>query len=88
MQLVDHDELKVGVNAPQIPVVIDELTFKRFGRDKEYASRPVSEMPFVGGADIAVPPMHRDFCVSAKILEPSELIVDKRLQWADVECLN
>ena len=45
-------------------------------------------MLFIRRANITMPPVHRDIRVRAEIFEPSELIVNQRLQRTDIKRLH
>jgi hypothetical protein len=88
MKLIDHHESEMCIDVLQMAVVIDELALQRFRGNQEHASRRFLEALFIRRANVAVPAVDGNFCISAEVFEPPKLVIDERLQWADVERLN
>lgn len=84
VNLVDDDEPQVAEQPGDIGVFVKQQRLERFGRDLKNAGGILQKPLFAGLRDVAMPVPHRDIRLPAEVVEPLELIVDQRLQGADI----
>ena len=85
MQLVDDDERERRKDFGKTMRVIHEERLDRLGCDQEHA-RGVLEQAALGRCgDVAVPFVDGDLRLAAELFQTRELVVDQRLERADVD---
>ena len=84
VNLGDDDESQVAEQPGDIGVFVKQQRLERFGRDLKNAGGILQKPLFAGLRDVAMPVPHRDIRLPAEVVEPLELIVDQRLQGADI----
>nr|WP_246337551.1 hypothetical protein [Azospirillum oleiclasticum] len=85
VQLVDHHRVERAEQAGDLQPAADEGGLQRFRRHQQDAGRPLARLPLVRRRHVAVPAEHRHLQRLARRVEAAELVVDQRLQRADVE---
>ena len=80
MDLVDHDEAQITEQGRDLHVLVDHQRLQRFRRYLQNAGRFAQQFPLFRLRHIPVPAVNLDPLLLAKLVQPSELIVDQRLQ--------
>ncbi len=85
VHLVDDDEPKVAEEPADRGVLVEQQRLERLGRDLQDARRMLEQARLVRLRHIPVPVPHGDAGLGAQVVEARKLVVDERLERADVE---
>lgn len=88
MQFVDHDEVERTKQCGDCRPPQDKECLEGFRCDQQNAGRIRQDPSLVARGHVAVPAMHRNVEPFAQAVEAIELVVDERLQRADVQRTN
>ena len=84
MDLVDDDEAQIAKQRRDLHMLVDHQRLQRLRRDLQDAGRLAQQPALLGVRHIPMPARHLDPGFLAQLAQPSELIVDERLQGSDV----
>ena len=85
VDFVDNHKTQIAKEPRHRSVFVHEQCLERFGRDLENAARFFKELALVRGGNVAMPVPDGDVRLLAQVVKAQELVVDERLERADVE---
>ena len=85
MDLVDDDVAQIAEHARNRHVLMDQERLERLGRNLQDTARLFDELCLVRLRNVAMPVPDGDVGFFAEVVEADELIVDERLEGANVE---
>ncbi len=85
VDLVNDDKPQIAEQSRNLHVLVDHERLQGLRRDLKNAGWPAQKLPLPGLGRVAVPPGHGDPRLLAQFIQPSELVVDQRLQGGDIE---
>jgi hypothetical protein len=88
VQLVDHDIAQCAEQGRNLRAPQDEQRLERLRRDEQDARRFAQYLGLLVARHVAVPAVDGDIDRTGQRGQPIELIVDQRLEWAQVEDLD
>ena len=88
VDLVDHDEAQVREDPPDRGVAVQEHGLERLRGYLEDSGGVLEHLGLVGLRDVPVPVPHGYVALGAEVLQAEELVVDQRLQGADVDAAD
>ena len=85
MDLIDDDVAQVAKEACHGIMAVQQEGLKGFGRDLQDARGVLEQLCLMGCRDVPVPMPNGDVGLAAQVVQTLELVVDERLERADVE---
>ena len=85
VHLVDDDEAQVAEQAHEVHMLVQQQRLERLGRDLQDAGGVFEQLGLVRLRHVAVPVPDGDVRLGAEVVQPCKLVVDERLQRADVD---
>ena len=88
MHLVDDHKAQVAEQFGNGRVLVQKQRFQGFRRDLKNAGGVTHELRLMALGNVPVPVPHRDIRLGAQVVQPGKLVVDQRLQGADVNAAH